>query len=99
MKNILLILTAAPLLLNAAVIYETDFASAENWTPWKISKESLRFGKDGFTVELKQRNNGFSGIRREIPVQPACGRHEKRTLPGGPLQRGPGPWRYSFFAV
>ena len=34
-----------------------------------------------------------------IPVQPACGRHEKRTLPGGPLQRGLGPWRYSFFAV
>lgn len=68
MKNIFLFLTAAPLLLNAAVVYETDFASGDGWTPWKISKDSLRFGKDGFTVELKQRNNGFSGIRREIPA-------------------------------
>ena len=73
MKNILLLLTAAPLLLHAAVIYETDFTSADGWTPWKIAKDSLRFDQSGFTVELKQRNNGFSGIRREIPVENGCG--------------------------
>ena len=73
MKNILLLLTAAPLLLHAAVIYETDFTSADGWTPWKIAKDSLRFDQSGFSVELKQRNNGFSGIRREIPVESGCG--------------------------
>lgn len=68
MKKILLLSAVAPLLLHAAVIYETDFASAEGWTPWKVSKEALAFGKDGFSLELEQRNSGFSGIRREIPA-------------------------------
>ena len=68
MKKILLLFAVAPLLLHAAVIYETDFASAEGWTPWKVSKEALAFGKDGFSLELEQRNSGFSGIRREIPA-------------------------------
>ncbi|UKI30985.1 MAG: hypothetical protein L6W00_24510 [Lentisphaeria bacterium] len=68
MNKILLLSAVAPLLLHAAVIYETDFASAEGWTPWKVSKEALAFGKDGFSLELGQRNSGFSGIRRRSPA-------------------------------
>ena len=83
MKKILLLFAVAPLLLHAAVIYETDFASAEGWTPWKVSKDALAFGKDGFSLELEQRNSGFSGIRREIPAGRCSGYLKlSNVLPG-----------------